>query len=313
MDITWIAIETTLAVFSIVGIGFFLRRRNIITTEIAQGLMNIAINVLFPCLILDKMLGSKVLTQPLVVISAAGMGFCTIMIGYGLCYLVGPLVGLQRGSGRRTFAVSSGLQNFGFVAIPLLAAFFPSEESMAVLFTHNVGVDVALWTVGLMLLSGTKKPSWQLLMKGPIIAVFFGLLLANIDAGSWMPNVISTILGDLGACTVPVCLLITGSTFSDLVGKEKFRMKVAAGSIIMRLAVLPLIMLSLARFLPISTELKQVMVIQASLPAAVTTIILSRYYGGQPGVAIQVVIATTLAALITMPLIITLGIQWLGL
>ena len=58
----------------------------------------------------------------------------------------------------------------------------------------------------------------------------------------------------------------------------------------------------------LSTELRQVIVIQAAMPAGIMPIVLSRHYGGDASVAIKVVLATTLASIVTMPLWIRIGI-----
>jgi predicted permease len=55
------------------------------------------------------------------------------------------------------------------------------------------------------------------------------------------------------------------------------------------------------------------MVVQAAMPAGMTSIILSRIYGGRPAIAVQIVIATTVLSLLTLPWIITWGSHWIGL
>jgi len=72
------------------------------------------------------------------------------------------------------------------------------------------------------------------------------------------------------------------------------------------------LILCLAKFLPLATELKQVLVIQAAMPAGMFPILMSRHYGGRADVAIQVVVATSLVSLLTMPLIVSLGRYWVG-
>jgi predicted permease len=49
------------------------------------------------------------------------------------------------------------------------------------------------------------------------------------------------------------------------------------------------------------------------MPAGLTSILLARLYGGRPAVAVQVVIATTVLSLLTLPWIITWGSAWIGL
>ena len=53
--------------------------------------------------------------------------------------------------------------------------------------------------------------------------------------------------------------------------------------------------------------------VQAAMPAGMTAILLARMYGGRPAVAVQVVIATTVLSLLTLPWIITWGSRWIGL
>jgi len=65
--------------------------------------------------------------------------------------------------------------------------------------------------------------------------------------------------------------------------------------------------------LPCSDELKRVIVVQAAMPAAVLPIIIAQYYGGQPLTAVQVVLSTTAAGLVTCPLWIRAGLAWLHL
>jgi len=60
-------------------------------------------------------------------------------------------------------------------------------------------------------------------------------------------------------------------------------------------------------------EMKQILVVQAAMPAALAPILLARLYGGRPAVAVQVVVATTVVSLFTLPYIITYGIRLLDL
>ena len=68
-----------------------------------------------------------------------------------------------------------------------------------------------------------------------------------------------------------------------------------------------------AWLLPLTVELKRVLVVQAAMPSAVFTIVVARHYGGHAPTAVQVVLATTVASLLSAPLVLAWGIQWLGL
>jgi predicted permease len=205
------------------------------------------------------------------------------------------------------------LQNYGFIAIPLVAYLYPGDDNViAVLFTHNLGVELAMWTVLLMLLSGKITPSWRVFMKGPIIAVIVGLLLMETATDHMVPAVGRNLFAILGVCAVPMSLLLVGTTLGDLLGKTKFDWKIGVGGVALRLALIPVIILASAKYLPLAVELKQVLVIQAAVPAGMFPIVLSRHYGGRTEVAITVVITTTVVSLLTMPLVIAFGKSWVG-
>jgi predicted permease len=58
--------------------------------------------------------------------------------------------------------------------------------------------------------------------------------------------------------------------------------------------------------------LRQVLLVQAAMPAAVTPILIARMYGGRPQIAMQVFLVTAVVGLFSMPLIVAWGMKWLG-
>jgi predicted permease len=88
--------------------------------------------------------------------------------------------------------------------------------------------------------------------------------------------------------------------------------KVAVFSPVLRLGIIPLVFLATAYFLPITTELKRVIVVQAAMPSAVFNIMIARLYGGHASTAVQVVMATTVVSCATTPLVIAWGLKLVG-
>ena len=81
----------------------------------------------------------------------------------------------------------------------------------------------------------------------------------------------------------------------------------------MRLCLSTILILCMVKFLPLPDDLKRLLVVQAAMPAAIFPIVLARLYGGQPQVAIQVVVATSVVGMITAPLVIAWGLGWVNL
>ena len=174
----------------------------------------------------------------------------------------------------------------------------------------------------MIILRGAPLRSPREILSGPIVAVLVGLVLvyARIDllresspAAEFVVMVLLGVLHWLGLCAFPLGLLLIGTALADLLGKAPYSFRVGAGSLLVRLALMPLVILSLAKFLPLSLELKQVLLVQAAMPSAVTPIVLARHYGANPAAAVQVALTTSLAGIVTIPLVISLGRAWLGI
>ena len=310
--------QAILPVYLLVGVGLALRGFKVVTTEMEKGMLKLVIHCLYPCLILDKTLGNNLVRQFDVLAWGVGLGFGLVILGMLVSYLAALTLGLKPGNGRRTFCVSVGVQNYGYIAIPMLAALFVmggDDRVFGVLFIHSLGVEIALWMVGVMIMTGSVFGNPKLLINGPTVAVILGVALSSTSGwqlfeasgGGLVGAGFRQAMSWLGACAFPMGLVLIGATMYDLIGKERPSPKIAVGSLIVRLAIMPLVILAAAKWLPLITELKQVLLVQASMPAAVSPIIVARHYGGRPEVAVQAVIATSIVALVTMPLWISWG------
>ncbi len=304
-------IASVLPVYLLMIAGAVLRRTGVLPRECDVPVMQLVYRVMLPCFMLDKILGSTVIKSGPVVGWSIFLGFVMIMSGILLGIAVGRLIGLERGTGMRTFALSSGCQNFGFTAAPVVEILWGSG-TLALLFVHNIGVEMAMWSVGVMMMSGERSFSWKRLLNGPVIAVTVGLTLVALGLDGHVTGSFRTAMSMIGVGAFPVAILITGCTMMDLLGVEKPNWKVIGGSAVVRLMLAPAVMLCAAKFLPLATELKQVLVVQAAMPAGLSAILISRMYGGRPAVAVQVVIATTVLSFLTLPWIITWGSAWIG-
>jgi len=313
--------QAVLPIYLLVAVGMVLRKTGVVTHEMEKGMLKLVIHCLYPCLILDKTLGNELVRQGSVVGWGIGLGFGLIVTGMIVSWIIGSGVGLKAGTGKRTFALAGGAQNFGYMAVPLLMALFVTEMDdsvLGVLFVHSLGVEIAIWVVGLMVMTGSFLKSPRMLFNGPMVAVVLGIGLSwtggwqflDPEFGGIGGAIVRQVMEWLGLCAFPLGLMLIGATMIDLVGEEKLSLKIAVSALLVRLAIMPLVILSAAKYLPLAEALKQVLVVQAAMPAAVTPIIVARHYGGSPGVAVQTVLVTSIGALITMPLWISWGMKF---
>lgn len=298
-------------VFVVILAGYGIRRAGWLSAEADTSLLRVVVNLLYPCLILQSMLGNTALDKPANVLLAPAVGFVNVAVGYLACYWAAPFFGITESVRRRTFAFTAGIFNYGYIALPLVLKLFPAETA-GVLFLHNVGVEVALWTAGIMLLTGSSpREGWRHILSVPVLAIVFALALNFLGAHSWMPDFLLSAVKQMGAAAIPLGLILTGATFADQLRVTSGETQGAVGiaSCVLRLGLLPLFMLALARWLPAPLELRRVLVVQAAMPSAVIPVILARHYGANAPVALRVVLVTSAVGLITIPIWLDIGLR----
>ena len=305
-------LSVVLPVYLTMAAGFTVRKTGLLPDVVDAGMMRLCIVLLTPCLILERVVGNASVMQPLPVLIAAGLGFGLVVLGITISYFAAPLIGLQKHDGRRSFAVSCGLQNYGFVAIPIVTALFPDKGTLGVLFTFTLGVELACWTAGVGLLTGLGKAPWKLALNPPVMTILFSLLLNFTGLHGYVPQVAHNTFTMLGACAVPLAVLIIGASIADIWGQERMRWSIAVLAPVLRLGIIPVAFISAAWFLPVTMELKRILIIQGAMPSAVFSIMVAKHYGGHAPTAVQCVLSTTLVSMITTPLVIAWALKAIG-
>ncbi|HYP18336.1 MAG TPA: AEC family transporter [Opitutus sp.] len=310
----WELLQLILPVFALIAIGVALRRVHWVEGVAESSLIKMVINLFMPCLIFESVVGNAALQTPGNLVLPPLVGFVTSALTIGAAYQFAKWLGLAQGTGLRTFALATGLANYGYLPLPIVTGMF-GAESRGVLLVHNIGVEAAVWTVGVLVLSGWSLAEARRRLLSPIVLTLFAAIAVNVSGLSpALPRLLMDVIRTLAVCAIPLGLLMTGINLADHLGEPKrlFEPRVSLGSVALRLGVLPFFFLALARWLPCSIELKRVIVVQGAMPTAVIPIIIAHHYGGRPLTAVQVVLATTAVAVVITPLWLRVGLSWAG-
>ncbi|MFA7343141.1 MAG: AEC family transporter [Terrimicrobiaceae bacterium] len=306
-------LQIVLPVFLVIGAGYAMRRTRILTEEADQSLLGVLIKLFVPCLALDVIIGNEALMRPTNLVLPPLVGFASVALGLGVSLLAARIF-LKDLRTRRTFACTAGLQNYGYIPLPLCQALF-GREVVGVLFAFNLGVEVAMWTIAVATISGHQagKRWWAPLLNPPILAVVGGIALNFLWAGRWVPSSVSTAWHMLGLCAVPLGLLLTGAVLADHATPHVLRrgwttVMLGVG---IRLCVLPVLLLLVALAIPADPALHAVLVVQAAMPSAVFPIVLAKIHDGDMPTALRVVLGTSLVGLVTIPLWLSFGLRFL--
>lgn len=314
----WTILHASAPVFLVMLIGAGLRQWKILPREADPGLTSLVLNFLYPVLIVRNVLGNPALKDTGDLTLLMGLGFLLLAISIGIGVLATRLLRLKRGGGRRTFPLAVGVQNYGLLPIPILAALFPAEQAReltGLMFLFILGLEIATWTVGIASFGAGGATSWRRLLNAPIFAIMASLGLNFLGAARWLPGTANETIHMLSGASIPVNLLLVGATLRDFVGECQWRGagKVLLGSALVRFVVLPLLYFAAARWLPLSQALKIILVIQGSMPAAVFPILLAKHYGGHVPTAVQIVISSSTLGLVVVPALLMAGFRAVGI
>ncbi|MBA4149209.1 MAG: AEC family transporter [Verrucomicrobia bacterium] len=313
-DETGKVLLAVLPVFCIAMIGIFMRKVNWLTEQADQSLLKITINVLSPALIFDSILNNDALKQFSNVIIPPLVGFGTVAMGIGVGWIFARFAKFQDRKTIATVAVCAGIYNWGYIPVPLVTTLF-DRETLGVLFVHNVGVELCFWTLAVGILGGKSGRGWKQFINPPVIAIILSLTLNAFGGHDIVPTFILISAKMLGQCAIPLGIILVGAMTADHLKEfhSSAGYKTIVVSCILRLGILPIFFLLLAKYLPCSLELKRVIIIQGAMPTATFTVILARHYGGDASTAVRAVIATSALSLITIPLWIRAGLKFVGL
>ena len=308
----WQLLGLITPVFVLIALGAMLRRRHLLSEEADTGLLSLVVNFLAPCLILKTVLGNAALREPANLVWPPLVGFGTIVLGFAAGYYAGRTLGLRTGTGLRTFAFAAGIYNYGYIPIPLVESLY-GRETLGVLMVENVGCELAVWTVGILVLSGLSlREGWHRAVN-PMSCTLVVAVSANLT-GISLPPVLMSVVTALAACAIPLGLLICGATMSAYFDEPQQLVhgRTTSGACLLRFAVLPVVFLLLARAAPISIELKRVLVVQAAMPSGMMPLVLARHYGGRPLTAAQIIVGTTALGVLVVPWWLRFGFAWVG-
>jgi len=303
-------------VYLVIAVGALARRLGWLTSQADRTLASLTGNVLIPALFFERILGSDQFSSLSQTWLPPTIGFASTTLGYllGAAFvrLFGPAIGLVSAAQQRAFVACVGICNYGYIPLPLAEQLFPS--AVVPLMVHNVGVDVALWSVGILVLSGQLRSFRRILFSPPLLAVVIAVGLKQFGAAPFVPEPVLQMSRSLGVCAIPMGLVLSGAIIID---HWRF---VSAGQgvptfvcgVALRQGILPILMLMFAKTALSNRDLATVVMLQASMPAATFPLVLVHLYQQDVATALRVVLGTSVVAILTIPLWIAVGRWWLG-
>ncbi|MGE9295883.1 MAG: AEC family transporter, partial [Puniceicoccales bacterium] len=175
-------------VFILMGVGAAARRQEWISEAGEHTLMKLVVNVLYPSFLFWLVSQNEYLRQDGIIVTAVLTGILFVLIGYAVFYALGPLFGITESRERRAFCFTGGVYNYGYFAIPVCTPLFGAEAT-GVLIVVFVGVEIAMWSVGVLIVSGQlNRKIMRQMISPPVIAVIFAVIFNLLELTPYLPS-----------------------------------------------------------------------------------------------------------------------------
>ncbi len=305
-----------LAVFSMILMGVAARRRGWLDAAGTRQVSLMVTNILYPALIYASLVQTFTLGGLAAHWTLPAGTFLIMLTGFAVGLAAARLIPFRDEREQRAFRFQCTINNYVFLPMPLVLIYW-GRDGVALLVFSTVGSELAVWTLGVMALTG-RRVHWRSLkhlVSMPMAAIVAAVLtLAAAEATGWKPTpggfwndlrtALLAALDIVGKGTVPLAMMVAGSRMADLrPGSLARTPQVALAAL--RLLAVPAAAAALLRAFPFADEARQVLTVVAVMPSAIASVMLSEIYDADSEFAAAAVLLTHAASLVTIPL-------WLG-
>jgi malonate transporter len=288
-------------VFAVIFLGYAVRRQRIVGDAFWPAAEALTFTVFFPALLVVNTAEARI-----------GPGFAALALAvFGSIVVVSLLCGLLRrplrlGGPAFTSLIQAAIRPNVYVGLAATAALFGRDGIALISLAVAVGVPTVNVISVLALRcwgsdGGGDAGLLRALAGHPLIlACLIGLGLNG--AGIGLPPLVGPLLRILGAASLPLGLLAVGAGLEPGTLRASGPGVVVAGAL--KLLVLPVLAFAIAAALGAGGREAAVAALYGSLPVSASAYVMARRMGGNGPFLAAAITATTLAAVITLPLLL---------
>ena len=303
----FIVAQQVAILFVLMGFGAIMRRAGFFRENAIDGIVNVLLLVVTPCLIID------VFQRPFDPSKLQGLGFAfalAVLIHIALIALVKFVVLHRDGNVRRPLLLAAVFSNAGFMGIPLEQAVL-GDAGVFYGVVYIVVFNLFMWSWGYGVMQnsselGTRHQalSFKMWVNPGTVGLALGAPFFFLSVK--LPEVIGVPIHHMANLNTPLAMIVIGYSLAGARFGKVMRTGALYVATVVRLVACPL--LAIAALYPFRSSLDRNMmlatVIAASAPVAAMVAMFAAKFGRDVDVAVSVVSGTTLLSILTMPVVI---------
>ena len=299
MDTVLTLVKQTVTMFLLAGVGFAMFKSGKITKEGSKSIGNILIYGSLPCVLISSFFIEKTQEHMIGLAISAALGFLLVLMSI----LVGKLC--FREDAIAKFAAA--FPNPGFFGIPLILA---SLGSGCVFYVAGfiACVNLGQWTYGVAVMTGQKGGfSFKRLVTAPF-AIAIAIGLAIFLTGIEIPGILKNSITAIKELNTPLAMFTVGIYLAQTDLKNMFFKKSLYSISLVRLLVIPALAILLLWPLPASMlDMKIALFIATACPVGSNIAVYAQLHNQDYAYSVETVIISTILAIVTMPIMVSLA------
>ena len=299
MDTVLTLVKQTVTMFLLTGVGFAMFKSGKITKEGSKSIGNILIYGSLPCVLISSFFIEKTQEHMIGLAISAALGFLLVLMSI----LVGKLCFREDAIAKFAAAFS----NPGFFGIPLILA---SLGSGCVFYVAGfiACVNLGQWTYGVAVMTGQKGGfSFKRLVTAPF-AIAIAIGLAIFLTGIEIPGILKNSITAIKELNTPLAMFTVGIYLAQTDLKNMFFKKSLYSISLVRLLVIPALAILLLWPLPASMlDMKIALFIAAACPVGSNIAVYAQLHNQDYAYSVETVIISTILAIVTMPIMVSLA------
>ncbi|MBQ4137634.1 MAG: AEC family transporter [Clostridia bacterium] len=306
-----IVFNMMLTMFLLSAVGYICRKGGLIDTAFSKKLSRLIVEVGQPMLIIASVVNTEYSREKLL------LGFSILGIGI-LVHLALALAAFLYSLHIKDFneaKMTSYMMifaNCGFLGLPVLGAMLGSDGLFCGAF-YVIAFNLFLWSYGMILL-GRKRTDIKLspkkmLLNFGTVPCAIGIILYVLKPYFVLPSFLADSLTFLGNLCTPISQLIVGGLIAMRPLKQLFNSLKLYSFTLTKLFVIPIIALFVCKLLGLNEFMTYFITIVTAFPCATNATMFGEIYDIVPEYAAQVVGITSVASVLSIPVVMKIA-EW---
>ena len=286
-----------------IAVGFAAAKAKIMTAEGARCCTDIALIIATPCVIIKSLIREY---SNEIMKSLAFAIFITLLVQVLMIFLSRLILHSKDKARERVLRFGTIFANCGFMSLPLQQVILGADGTLYG-SAYVIMFNLVIWSYGVFLNSGDKKyiKPKKLFVNPGIIGLAIGLVIFIFSIP--IPKIIYSAIDYMSALYTPLPMLIIGYHLAQNNPLTAFKDPKCLLAVLLRMIVYPLAVLGFLYLIGVRGTLLVSVIISVSAPVAAITAMFSSKYGADTPLSVDMVSLSTVAAAVTMPLVITLA------